>query len=193
MPAAKANELFDLIDKFAGYGFNKSHAAAYALVAYQTAWVKAHHKPEFFAASMAYDIHLTDKLAIFVDDMRRIGVPCLPPCINASVADFSVEGISVRYALAALKGVGEKAMEELCEERTATGPFKDLNDFADRVDPSRRLAKQCSPLPRRSSRMRPWHMKSERAPSMISLDPAGLLWLSRSACRRRPTGASPSA
>ena len=133
--AAKANELFDLIDKFAGYGFNKSHAAAYALVAYQTAWMKAHHKPEFFAASMAYDIHLTDKLAIFVDDMRRLGVPCLPPCINASVADFSVEGISVRYALAALKGVGEKAMEELCEERDANGPFKDLNDFADRVDP----------------------------------------------------------
>jgi DNA polymerase-3 subunit alpha len=135
IPEAKANELFDLIDKFAGYGFNKSHAAAYALVAYQTAWMKAHHKPEFFAASMAYDIHLTDKLAIFVDDMRRLGVPCLPPCINASVADFSVEGISVRYALAALKGVGEKAMEELCEERAATGPFKDLNNFADRVDP----------------------------------------------------------
>jgi DNA polymerase III subunit alpha len=133
--AGKANELFDLIDKFAGYGFNKSHAAAYALVAYQTAWMKAHHKPEFFAASMAYDIHLTDKLAIFVDDMRRLGVPCLPPCINASTADFSVEGISVRYALAALKGVGEKAMEELCEERTAKGPFTDLNNFADRVDP----------------------------------------------------------
>jgi len=135
IPAGKANELFDLIDKFAGYGFNKSHAAAYALVAYQTAWMKAHHKPEFFAASMAYDIHLTDKLAIFVDDMRRLGVPCLPPCINASTADFSVEGISVRYALAALKGVGEKAMEELCEERTAKGPFTDLNNFADRVDP----------------------------------------------------------
>ncbi|MGE3747658.1 MAG: DNA polymerase III subunit alpha, partial [Sphingomonadaceae bacterium] len=135
IPANKANELFDLIDKFAGYGFNKSHAAAYALVAYQTAWMKAHHKPEFFAASMCYDIHLTDKLAVFVDDMRRLGVPCLPPCINASMAEFSVEGIGVRYALAALKGVGEKAMEELCVERGANGPFKDLNDFADRADP----------------------------------------------------------
>ena len=135
IPEAKANELFDLIDKFAGYGFNKSHAAAYALVAYQTAWMKAHHKPEFFAASMCYDIHLTDKLAIFVDDMRRLGVPCLPPCINASEAEFSVEGIGVRYALGALKGVGEKAMEQLCDERLANGAFKSLDDFADRIDP----------------------------------------------------------
>src|SRR3546814_11552463 len=71
---AKANELFDLIDKFAGYGFNKSHAAAYALVAYHTAWLKAHHPVEFFAASMAYDIALTDKLSVFVDDMRRLNV-----------------------------------------------------------------------------------------------------------------------
>ncbi len=133
--STKANELFDLIDKFAGYGFNKSHAAAYALVAYQTAWLKAHHKPEFFAASMCYDMHQTDKLAIFVDDMRRSGVPCLPPCINASAAEYSVEGIGVRYALGALKGVGEKAMEQLCEERLANGPFSSIDNFADRVDP----------------------------------------------------------
>ncbi|HYD38462.1 MAG TPA: DNA polymerase III subunit alpha, partial [Allosphingosinicella sp.] len=121
IPAAKANELFDLIDKFAGYGFNKSHAAAYALVAYQTAWLKAHHPVEFYAASMCFDIHQTDKLAIFVDDMRRMEVPCLPPSINASEADFSVEsaaeGLAVRYALGALKGVGEKAMEQLVGER----------------------------------------------------------------------------
>jgi DNA polymerase-3 subunit alpha len=132
---AKANDLFDLIDKFAGYGFNKSHAAAYALVAYQTAWMKAHHKPEFYAASMCYDMTSTDKLAIFVDDMRRMGVPCLPPCINASSAEFAVEGIGVRYALGALKNVGEKAMEQLCEERLASGPFKTLDEFADRIDP----------------------------------------------------------
>src|SRR5436190_13096423 len=114
---AKANELFDLIDKFAGYGFNKSHAAAYALVAYQTAWLKAHHPVEFYAASMCFDMHQTDKLAIFVDDMRRMGLECLPPSINASQADFSVEphgeGHAVRYALGALKNVGEKAMEQL--------------------------------------------------------------------------------
>ncbi|MGN6374463.1 MAG: DNA polymerase III subunit alpha [Sphingomonas sp.] len=139
IPAAKANELFDLIDKFAGYGFNKSHAAAYALLAYQTAWLKAHHAPEFYAASMSFDMALTDKLSVFVDDMRRLGVACLPPDVNASEADFSVEphedGIAVRYALAALKGVGERAMEELVAERKERGAFASLGDFAKRVDP----------------------------------------------------------
>jgi len=143
---AKANELFDLIDKFAGYGFNKSHAAAYALLAYQTAWLKAHYPAEFYAASMAYDIHLTDKLTVFVDDMRRMGLTCLAPDINRSLADFSVEpvpyegddarlGFAVRYALGGLKGVGEKAMEQLVAERDAGGPFKTLDDFADRIEP----------------------------------------------------------
>ncbi|MEA3013484.1 MAG: polymerase subunit alpha [Sphingomonadales bacterium] len=139
IPAAKANFLFDLIDKFAGYGFNKSHAAAYALVAYQTAWLKAHHPVEFYAASMCFDMTQTDKLAIFADDMRRIGVQCLPPAINASEAEFSVEehdeGYGVRYALGALKGVGEKAMELLVDERRANGPFAGLDDFAARIDP----------------------------------------------------------
>jgi DNA polymerase-3 subunit alpha len=132
---AKANELFDLIDKFAGYGFNKSHAAAYALVAYHTAWLKAHHPAEFFAASMSFDIHQTDKLSLFVEDMRRSGIECLPPDVNASEAAFSVEDGKVRYALGALKGVGEKAMEALVEERLANGPFKSLDDFAERIDP----------------------------------------------------------
>lgn len=140
IPADKANVLFDLIDKFAGYGFNKSHAAAYALVAYQTAWMKAHHKPEFFAASMCFDMAQTDKLSIFVDDMRRMEVPCLPPSINHSEAEFTVEQgeggtLAVRYALGALKGVGERAMEELCAERVRGGPFRTLEDFADRIDP----------------------------------------------------------
>jgi DNA polymerase-3 subunit alpha len=136
---AKANELFDLIDKFAGYGFNKSHAAAYALLAYQTAWLKAHYPHEFFAASMAYDIHQTDKLAIFADDMKRLGVKCLPPEINCQPPDFFVEktedGLAVRYALGALKGVGERAMELLVEEREEARRFKSLDDFAKRVDP----------------------------------------------------------
>jgi DNA polymerase-3 subunit alpha len=139
IPKGKANELFDLIDKFAGYGFNKSHAAAYALIAYQTAWLKAHHPVQFYAASMCFDIHQTDKLAIFTDDMRRLDVECLPPSINASEAEFSVEpageGLAVRYALGALKGVGEKAMEQLVEERRLNGGFKSLEDFAERVDP----------------------------------------------------------
>ncbi|MEI5686952.1 DNA polymerase III subunit alpha [Sphingomonas kyungheensis] len=140
IPKAKANELFDLIDKFAGYGFNKSHAAAYALLAYQTAWLKAHHPEEFYAASMCYDMAQTDKLCIFVDDMRRLGVTICGPDINKSDAEFDVEqteegGLAVRYALAALKSVGEGAMEKLVAERSANGPFKSIDDLATRVDP----------------------------------------------------------
>ncbi|HET8749603.1 MAG TPA: DUF655 domain-containing protein, partial [Sphingomicrobium sp.] len=135
IPEAKANELFDLIDKFAGYGFNKSHAAAYALLTYQTAWLKAHHRAEFYAASMSFDMALTDKLAMYVEDMRRGEVDCLPPEINASRAHFTVENGGVRYALGALKGVGEKAMAALVEERERAGAFKSLEDFAARIDP----------------------------------------------------------
>ncbi|GGB32705.1 DNA-directed DNA polymerase [Sphingomonas metalli] len=135
---AKANELFDLIDKFAGYGFNKSHAAAYALLAYQTAWLKAHHPHEFYAASMCFDMALTDKLGVFVEDARRSGVTLLPPCIHASQPDFDVEvredGLAVRYALGALKSVGEGAMEKLVAERRSAR-FASLDDFARRVDP----------------------------------------------------------
>ena len=147
---AKANELFDLIDKFAGYGFNKSHAAAYALVAYHTAWMKAHHPVEFYAASMAYDIAQTDKLSVFVDDMRRLGVRCLPPCVNRSEADFDVEqdeeGLAVRYALGALKGVGEKAMGDLVGARERGGPFKSFDDFAERIDPRQLNKRQLESL-----------------------------------------------
>jgi DNA polymerase-3 subunit alpha len=138
IPADKANELFDLIDKFAGYGFNKSHAAAYALLAYQTAWLKAHYPHEFYAASMCYDMAQTDKLCVFVDDMRRMEVAVLPPDVNASEAEFTVEerdGLAVRYALGALKNVGERAMEQLVAERKQGGAFKSLDDFANRVDP----------------------------------------------------------
>ncbi|MCM8556736.1 DNA polymerase III subunit alpha [Sphingomicrobium sediminis] len=132
---AKANELFDIIDKFAGYGFNKSHAAAYALIAYHTAWLKVHHPAEFYAASMTYDMNLTDKLGLFVEDAKRSGVEVLPPDINHARAIFDVEGGKVRYALGALKGVGEKAMEQLVAEREAGGRFASLEDFAGRIDP----------------------------------------------------------
>jgi len=135
IPPGKANELFDLIDKFAGYGFNKSHAAAYALVAYHTAWLKAHHPPEFYAASMSFDMAQTDKLACFVEDMRRGGTNCLPPCVNSSHAFFTVEDGAVRYALGALKGVGEKAMESMVADRESRGAFKSLDDFAERIEP----------------------------------------------------------
>jgi DNA polymerase-3 subunit alpha len=137
--ATQAEYIFNLVDKFAGYGFNKSHAAAYALVAWQTAWLKHHHPAAFYAGSMAYDIHLTDKLAVFVDDMRRLGVRLLGPCINASGADFTLEdhegALAVRYALGALKGVGEGAMDDIVRERTANGPFRSLDDFVSRIDP----------------------------------------------------------
>ena len=128
-----ASAIFDLVLKFANYGFNKSHAAAYALVSFQTAWLKAHHPVEFFAASMAYDITNTDRLAAFTEDARRSGIKVLPPCINASQADFSVENGAVRYALAALKNVGEKAMEAVVTGR-GTG-YATLPAFAKSVDP----------------------------------------------------------
>jgi len=140
--AKRANELFDLIDKFAGYGFNKSHAAAYALLAYQTAWLKAHYPEEFYAASMCFDMHQSEKLNVFVDDARRYpngqgGVEVLAPCINASEAEFTVEqtdhGYAVRYALAWIRNVGEKAMESIVAERQASGPFGSLKDMFERV------------------------------------------------------------
>jgi DNA polymerase-3 subunit alpha len=140
-----ANELFDLIDKFAGYGFNKSHAAAYALLAYQTGWLKAHYPEEFYAASMCFDLHQSEKLNIFVDDARRYpaeradgtGVEVLPPDINESEARFTVQqtddGYGVRYALAGIRNVGEKAMESVVAERTANGKFESLKDFFERI------------------------------------------------------------
>ena len=134
---AKANELFDLIDKFAGYGFNKSHAAAYALLAYQTAWLKTHYPHEFYAAAMCFDMHQSEKLAVFVDDMRRNGVALEGPDINHSEAEFTVEpteeGYAVRYALAGIRNVGEKAMDAIVAEREANGRFASLEDLFRRV------------------------------------------------------------
>jgi DNA polymerase-3 subunit alpha len=135
--AGLANELFDLIDKFAGYGFNKSHAAAYALLSYQTAWLKTHYPHEFYAASMCFDMHQSDKLAVFVDDMRRNGFALLGPNINRSEAEFCVEqteeGHAVRYALAGIRNVGEKAMEQVAEERQRGGAFESLEDVFRRM------------------------------------------------------------
>ena len=135
--AGRANELFDLIDKFAGYGFNKSHAAAYALLAYQTGWLKAHYPEEFFAASMCFDMHQSEKLAVFVDDARRGGVALLPPSMNHSEAEFTVEqtddGHAVRYALAGIRNVGEKAMEAIARDRDARGAFESLQDLFERL------------------------------------------------------------
>ena len=137
--AEKADDLFDLIDKFAGYGFNKSHAAAYALLAYQTGWLKTHYPHEFYAASMCFDMHQSEKLCIFVDDMRRAGIALAGPDINRSEAEFTVErtddGYAVRYALAGIRNVGEKAMDALVAEREAHGWFENLEDLFRRLPP----------------------------------------------------------
>ena len=148
---AKASHIFDLVDKFAGYAFNKSHAAAYALVSYHTAWLKANYPVEFMAASMSFDLANTDKLAVFRQELDRLGIRLLPPDVNRSEAAFTVELApgdqkgAVRYALAAVKGVGQAAMEALVAERRANGPFRDLGDFARRLDPkqvNKRLLEQ---------------------------------------------------
>ncbi|MCB9989176.1 MAG: DNA polymerase III subunit alpha [Rhodospirillales bacterium] len=134
IPAEQANAIFDQIAKFAGYGFNKSHAAAYAVIAYWTGWLKANYPVEFMAASMTLDLGNTDKLAVFKQDLDRSGIALLLPDVNRSLPEFKVEDGAVRYALAALKGVGEHAMEVLVAERDKNGPYKDLQDFANRLD-----------------------------------------------------------
>ncbi|MBK6704354.1 MAG: DNA polymerase III subunit alpha [Caulobacteraceae bacterium] len=135
----KASHIFDLVEEFAGYGFNKSHAAAYAVVAYQTAYLKAHYLVDFMAASMSLDLSNSDNLASFVQDAKRVNVPILPPDLNASEADFNVErmedgGLGVRYALGAVRNVGLAAMESVVSERKRGGKFKALYDFAERID-----------------------------------------------------------
>ncbi|MDO5620796.1 MAG: DNA polymerase III subunit alpha [Paracoccus sp. (in: a-proteobacteria)] len=132
----KAGEVFDLLEKFANYGFNKSHAAAYAVVSYQTAWLKANHPVEFMAAVMNCDIHLTDKLAIYKREVDRMGIEVVPPCVNRSAPTFTVAEGRIHYALGALKGVGIEAMRLISDAR-GDQPFRDLTDFARRVDMKR--------------------------------------------------------
>ena len=139
--AEKALEVWALLDKFANYGFNKSHAAAYALVSYQTAWLKANHPVEFMAAVMNCDLHLTDKLAVYRREVGRLGIRVIPPCVNRSEAGFGVADGAIVYALAGLKGVGPEAMRLITAARAAGGPFRDLLDFARRVD-LRRVGKR---------------------------------------------------
>ncbi len=134
IPEKLGNHIFDQIAKFAGYGFNKAHSAGYALVSYQTAWLKANYPVEFMAASMTLDAGNTDKLSVFKQELDRMGVDLLPPDINKSGVMFKVEEGCVRYALAALKGVGEGAMEKIIAERDTNGDFKDIEDFMGRLD-----------------------------------------------------------
>jgi DNA polymerase-3 subunit alpha len=135
VPEEQSGSIFELVAKFAGYGFNKSHAAAYALIAYQTAWLKANTPVEFLAASMSLDLSNTDKLAVFHQDARRFDITVRPPNVNRSGADFEVENGEVLYALGAVRNVGLEAMKHLVAIREEGGPFRDIFDFVERVDP----------------------------------------------------------
>jgi DNA polymerase-3 subunit alpha len=132
---ARAAWIFDLIEKFAGYGFNKSHSAAYALLSYQTAWLKAHHPAAFMAAVLTSDIDHTDKVVTFIDECNSLGLDLLPPDINASRHAFTVaDERTLRYGLGAIRGVGQGVVEALVAEREAQGPFRDLEDLCRRMD-----------------------------------------------------------
>ncbi|WP_062202961.1 DNA polymerase III subunit alpha [Aureimonas sp. AU12] len=132
---AQSNTIFDLLAKFADYGFNKSHAAAYALVAYQTAYLKANHPVEFLAASMTLDTGNTDKLNDFRLDAKRLGIEVVPPSVQVSHRSFEVQNGRILYALAAIKGVGQQAVDHIVERRVEGGEFKSLEDFCARIDP----------------------------------------------------------
>ncbi len=132
--AKKAREVFDLLEKFANYGFNKSHAAAYAVVSYQTAWLKANHPVEFMAGVMNCDIHLTDKLAVYFQEVKKgLSIDYIPPCVNRSQATFDVEDQKLVYGLGALKNVGVEAMKLIVDGR-GDKPFVNVFDIARRVD-----------------------------------------------------------
>ena len=156
IPAKKANAIFDLLEKFAGYGFNKSHSAAYGVISYQTAYLKAHHPVEFMAGLLSNEINNTDKISVFVGECKRMGISILPPDINRSGLKFTPETVAtgvdrdwrksetaaadgsgynaIRYGLAAIKHVGESAMEAAIREREQGGDFTSLEDFCSRLD-----------------------------------------------------------
>ncbi|MBN2506401.1 MAG: DNA polymerase III subunit alpha [Verrucomicrobia bacterium] len=136
IPSAKANQIFDLLEKFAGYGFNKSHAAAYAIVAYQTAYLKAHHPVEFLAAMMTNEMGVTDKLSVVLNEARAMGIDVLPPDVCEGELAFAPtpDGNAIRFGLAAIKGVGETAVQSILNARHAGGPFTSLADLCERVD-----------------------------------------------------------
>jgi len=130
----KASKIFDLLANFAEYGFNKSHSAAYAFVSYQTAYLKAHYPVEFMAATLSMDIHDTDKIVKSINECRQMDLDILPPDINLSGSEFRVVGNSIRFGLAAVKGVGAAAIESILESRDAEGPFSSIADFVARAD-----------------------------------------------------------
>jgi len=135
VPEPKAASIFDLMEKFAGYGFNKSHSAAYAVLSYHTAWLKAHYPAAFMAAVLSSDMDKTDKVVTLIDECNRMGLAVEPPDVNASQYMFAMSGPkSIRYGLGAIKGVGQAAVENMLDERNAHGPFRDLRDLCRRLD-----------------------------------------------------------
>ncbi|HTE43254.1 MAG TPA: DNA polymerase III subunit alpha [Steroidobacteraceae bacterium] len=135
VPQEQAAYIFDLMEKFAGYGFNKSHSAAYALLSYQTAWLKTHYGASFMSAVLSSDMDKTDKVVGFIEDARRMQLKVEPPDVNTSSYMFTVSGPrSIRYGLGAVKGVGQAAVENIMQERLERGPFKSLEDFCRRID-----------------------------------------------------------
>ncbi len=135
LPEARAIELFEMIEKFAGYGFNKSHSTAYGAIAYQTAYFKAHYPLEFMAALLSCEMENTDRISEHIEDCRRMNLAVLPPCVNHSGVEFLVEGDALRFGLAAIKGVGESAVAVLAEECRTNGEFKNIFELTERVDP----------------------------------------------------------
>ena len=133
IPETKARRLFDLMAKFAEYGFNKSHSAAYAYIAYQTAYLKAHYPVEFMAATMSADLDNTDKIMHFLQECQSMSIEVLPPDINVSDAEFKVVGGSIRFGMVALKGAGQQAIDEILQERAGGGPFSSFENFLDRM------------------------------------------------------------
>jgi DNA polymerase-3 subunit alpha len=134
IPLDKAEYIFDLMAKFAGYGFNKSHSAAYALIAYQTAYLKAHYQAQFMAALLSCDVNNTDKVVIYINECKDRDIDVLPPDINESNIDFTVIKDRIRFGLAAVKNVGGAALDSIMEERGSEGPYQALEDFCNRVD-----------------------------------------------------------
>ncbi|MDK3157894.1 DNA polymerase III subunit alpha [Kamptonema cortianum] len=134
IPPKKAEELFDLIEKFAGYGFNRSHSAAYGLVSYWTAYLKANFTVEFMAAVLSNEVNNTDKISYYVNACREMGLKILPPDVNGSGSKFSVENGCIRYGLSAVKNVGEVAVESIIQERASGGAYADIENFCERVD-----------------------------------------------------------
>lgn len=137
IPEQKATYIFDLMAKFAGYGFNKSHSAAYALIAYQTAYLKAHYPAQYMAALLSCDMDNTDKVVKYINECKAHNIDVLPPDINESFKDFTVINDRIRFGLEAVKNVGGAALISIIEEREANGPYPTLSDFCSRIDPSR--------------------------------------------------------